>query len=237
MKCRWATLHWIRFADVETPDSLDLSIRPRGAASWKIGPDGPVGPQGLRLPSNVWCAVGLYPQREDAEALLDAPDGCMPFLRRSLEAWHALLKPVAHRGECNHLNPDEPGELFAIEGHDPGGRLVVMTTAGYRMGPDMDLGRVVEFRRNVDAVRDRMIVAPGNLAAQVFTPHVRGEDGCTTSIWRDDASMIAASYRPGPHRERVDRHMRQPMADRTSFTRFRALRSTGTWQGRDPITG
>jgi len=81
---------------------------------------------------------------------------------------------------------------------------VVLTTAGYHMGPEPDLNRVIDFRRNVDAVRDR---------------------------------MIAASYRPGPHRERVDRHMKQAMADRTSFTRFRVVQSTGTWQGRDPAAG
>lgn len=233
MKCRWATLHWIRFGEVETPQSLDLSGFPPGAASWKIGPDGPVGPDGTRLPSNIWCAVGLYPERADAEVLLDEP-ACMPFLSRAEEAWHALLKPFAHRGECNHLDRDRPGALFHIEGHDPGGTLVVMTTAGYDMGPDLDVDRVVDFRRNVDAVRDRMVTTDGNIATQVFTPHVRGDDGLTTSIWRDDASMIAEAYRPGAHRERVDRHMREAMADRTSFSRLRVLRSRGTWRGRDP---
>ncbi len=121
MRCRWATLHWIRFAGIETPDSIDISHQPQGAASWKIGPDGPLGPDGSRLPGNIWCAVGLYPRREQADALLDDPDACMPYLSRAEEAWHAVLQPIAHRGECNHLNRDQPGEMFTTEGHDPGG--------------------------------------------------------------------------------------------------------------------
>ncbi len=40
MICRWATLHWIRFAGIETPGRLDLSRQPEGAARWKIGPIG-----------------------------------------------------------------------------------------------------------------------------------------------------------------------------------------------------
>jgi hypothetical protein len=71
-----------------------------GARSWKIGPDGVVAPDGSRLPSEVWCAVGLYPEREDAEAALDDPGAFLPFLGETTEAWHALLLPVAHHGEC-----------------------------------------------------------------------------------------------------------------------------------------
>jgi heme-degrading monooxygenase HmoA len=235
MKCRWATLHWIRFVDIETPESLELATSPIGAASWKIGPDGPVGPAGTRLPSSIWCAVGLYPQRTDAECLLDDPAPSMPFLSRALESWHAMLKPLTHKGECNHLDRETPGELFALDGIDPGGSMVVITTAGYRMGPGLDVNRVIDFRRNVDTVRERLREVEGNIDIQVFTPHTPGDDGVTSSIWRTDAAMVAAAYRPGAHRERIDRHRNEEMADRTSFTRFRAVRTAGTWRGRDPI--
>jgi hypothetical protein len=44
--CRWVTFHWLRFGDVETPETLDLSHVPSGAMSWKIGPDGAVASDG-----------------------------------------------------------------------------------------------------------------------------------------------------------------------------------------------
>jgi hypothetical protein len=47
--------------------------------------------------------------------------------------------------------------------------------------------------------------------------------------------MFAAAYRRGAHRECIDRHNAQFMADRTSFTRFRALRTKGSWDGGDPV--
>jgi hypothetical protein len=46
---------------------------------------------------------------------------------------------------------------------------------------------------------ERMGKAEGCLAIRVFTPHTVGDDGFTMSIWRDDASMLTAAYRPGGH--------------------------------------
>lgn len=233
--CRWATLHWLRFADVRTADTLDLSLRPEGAASWKIGPDGGVAPDGSRLPSEVWCAVGLYPHRAHAEAAVAEPTAVLPFLSETLEAWHALLLPVAHRGECNHLARDNPGLMLEPHGEDPGGPLVVITTAGFVIGPQLDMARVVDFRSNVDQVRTTAAAADGNVARQVFAPHTPGDDGVTMTVWRNDAAMSAFAYRPGEHRDRIDRYKREQTCDRTSFTRLRAVRTSGTWEGRDPV--
>ena len=233
--CRWVTLHWLRFPEVHTLDALDLTARPAGAAGWKIGSDGAAAADGSRVSTEVWCAVGLYSQRADAEAAQADPAAFMPFLGETGEAWHALLKPVAHRGECNHLDRDAPGPLLEPHRDDPGGPLVVMTTAGFILGPQLDMARVVDFRRNVDRVRRAAAAAPGNIARQVFVPHTPGDDGVTMTVWRDDAAMSAFAYRPGTHRGQVDRYKREQTCDRTSFTRLRALRTSGCWEGRDPV--
>jgi hypothetical protein len=99
-KCRWATAHWVRFKNIETPDTLDLAARPVGAASWMIWPDGPVGENGSRLPSNVWCGVAQYHERACADAAIDSPSAFLPFLPQALESWHALLLPIAHRASA-----------------------------------------------------------------------------------------------------------------------------------------
>ena len=62
-----------------------------------------------------------------------------------------------------------------------------------------------------------------------------GDDGVTMSVWRSDSAMIDTMYRPGLHRTQVERHRRDNLADRTSFTRFRVLDTQGLWNGSDPF--
>ena len=234
-KARYATAHWLRFKEVTTPAQLVLTGQPQGALSWKIGPSGAVGPDGYRLPATIWCAVGLYRDREAADAVLDELPTFMPFLADTVESWHHLLLPVRHHGECNHLERDCPGELFEVAPRDPGGQAFVLTTAGFRLGPELKVERLIDFRRNVDVVNDWMAQADGCLASRPFTPHTVGDDGYTMSAWRDDAAMLAASYRGGTHRTHLDLHKQAAAFDRSSFTRLRILRACGVWNGRDPL--
>jgi hypothetical protein len=228
---RYAAVHWLEFAGVRLPAELALGPSPADCASFKIGPDGPVGSDGRRLPSNVWCGVALFESRAAAEKAFAAPERFLPAGSR--QSWHALLLPVAHRGECNHFESGRPRTLFEIAEHDPGGPLFVMTTAGFV--PPPDLARVVDFRLHVDKVRDSLAAVGGCVASEVFTPHTLGDDGVTMTLWKNDAAMIDAMYRPGIHRTQVDRHKRDNLADRTSFTRFRVLATRGQWGGSDSL--
>jgi hypothetical protein len=234
-KARYATAHWLRFEEVTTPTQLLLTGQPQSALSWMIGPSGPVGPDGYRLPATIWCAVGLYRDREAADAALDELKTFMPFLSLVVESWHQVLLPVRHHGESNHLERDCPGPLFETAPQDPGGQAFVLTTAGFVRGPDLKVHRLIDFRRNVDVVNDWMGQADGCLASRPFTPHTVGDDGYTLSAWRDDAAMLAASYRGGTHRTHIDLHKQTAAFDRSSFTRLRILRSRGQWNGRDPL--
>lgn len=233
--CRWVTWHFLRFPEIRTPEMLDLSQRPAGAAGWEIGVDSPPRPDGSREQSGVWCAVGLYPHRDEAEQAVADPGTFMPFVAETVEAWHALLMPVAHRGECNHLDRGTPGAVLDAHGEDPGGPLVVMTTGGYVVGPDFDRSRAIDFTHRSARVREVATLAPGNLVQQVFYPHIPGGDPVTMTVWQSDSAMSAFAYRSGLHREMIERHKRVGMLDRTSFTRLRAVRTSGSWNGRDPI--
>ena len=234
-KARYATAHRIRFREITTPEMLPLSGSPAGALSWKIGPSGPVGPDGYRLPADVWCAVGLYGDSDGAQTALRAREQFMPFLPDAIESWHALLLPVMHRGECNHLDRGRPDTLFEVGHQDPGGACMVITTAGFQFGPELKIERVIDFRRNVDRTNEWIGKADGCLASQVFTPHTVGDDGFTMSLWRDDASMLKVAYHPGVHRSQVDRHKAESVFDRSSFTRFRIMDTCGQWNGRNPV--
>ena len=230
-----ATGHRIRFRDVTTPDMLPLSGQPAGALSWKIGSSGPVGADGYRLPGPVWYAMGLYRELPEAQSALASRQAYLPFLAEAAESWHAMLLPFAHKGECNHLDRSQPGALFEVGGADSGGPCLVVTTAGFVMGPDFKVERAIDFRRHVDATEQRLRQAEGCRRTGVFTPHTVGDDGVTMSLWRDDSSMLAAAYRPGEHRTQLDRHKAEHVMDRSSFTRFRVLQSDGRWDGVDPF--
>jgi hypothetical protein len=68
-----------------------------------------------------------------------------------------------------------------------------------------------------------------------FFPGAIALDPITVSFWRDEAAVKAFSYGPGPHRHQMDRDRAENLADRTSFTRARVVRSVGTWYGKDPV--
>ena len=203
--------------------------------SWKIGPSGPIRPDGYRLPGEIWCAVGLFSDLAPARAALQAIECYMPFAPNSVESWHQLLLPVRHQGQCNHLDRECPDEVFAVSSADPGGALVVITTAGYHPGPRVE--RLIAFRRGVDEVNDWLLQVEGCLASRAITPHTFGDDGFTLSVWRDDASMLNAIYRAGSHREKMDWHKSVSAFDRSSFTRLRILETRGHWEGTDPLGG
>lgn len=235
VRARFATMHWVRYPAIRTPDDLPLDEQPSECLSWKFGPDGPIGPDGGRLPSDVWCGVALFRDEASARSALAARVRFLPRLATAVESWHALLFALAHRGECNHLDKVQPGTIFDNSPHDPGGPLVVMTTAGFNLGPGFDLQRVIAFKRDVDRVKAWMQSAAGMYGVHTFTPITRGDDGVTMSVWADDASMASVMYRLGVHRTQIDRYKSEHTADRTSFTRCRALETCGTWNGTDPI--
>ena len=124
LRARFATLHWVRYPAIRTADELPLDEHPADGLSWKFGPDGPIGPDGARLPSEVWCGVALFRDEASARSALAARARFVPQLAETVESWHALLLALAHRGECNHLDTVQPGPIFDDSRHDPDGPLV-----------------------------------------------------------------------------------------------------------------
>lgn len=133
----------------------------------------------------------------------------------------------------NYRHRDCPGALFEVADGALHGPMMVITTAGYVFGPDLQIERVIDFRRHVDKVRDWMATVDGCLATRAFTPHTVGDDGYTFSVWRDEATMLNCAYRAGSHRTQLDRHKAENIFDRSSFTRFRILDHCGSWNGAD----
>ncbi len=97
----WLTLHRVQFA--ERVSALEHVFPPvAGADCWRFSPHYDIGPDGLPTGvSDVWGGVGIWRDREAAEAMLDAPEAAMPWLDSAVTSWHALCLPISHRGEVN----------------------------------------------------------------------------------------------------------------------------------------
>jgi hypothetical protein len=233
--CTWAVAHWVRFSEQQTSETLAGVHGPEGFALWKFGADVPPTAGSNRRGSKVWCGVGGFTSASAAEAAFEHPDRHIARLHQSCEAWHVLLRPIAHLGECNYLDREAPGPVFRPAENDPGGPLLVMTTAGFDLESKADFQRLIDFRRRVHTMRDVISQAEGSLGHQVFAPAAAGDDGATMSLWAKDKSMTSFAYQSGSHRSELDRQARNKTVDRSSFTRFRVLRWSGQWEGKSPI--
>jgi hypothetical protein len=233
----WLTVHRVRF-DRPVDAKTGGIAGPARAALTLIGPDSRLDASGLRESfSDVWGGIAFYEDRAAAEAALDDP-ATLPDCAAAVEAWHGLLCPISHRGETAWFGDLKDADRFVPAGrdHDPGGRLVVLTSAGFNDLPRdqlmADMPRRIDFLRNVDRVVDWYATLPTNLARANFSVRAMGHiDGLTVSVWESDEAMTAAAYKPGVHRVQIDRYKTEHTADRSSFTRCRLLQAKGSWDG------
>lgn len=234
---RWMTVHRIRFGSPVDAKTGGLP-GPQTAAVALIGPDSRLDANGMRESfSHVWGGIAFYEDRAAAEAAIDDATTTCDH-RDTIEEWHGLLCPISHRGETAWFGDLKHASRFVPAGrdNDPGGRLVVLTSAGFNALPRdelmADMPRRIDFLRNVDRVVDWYATLPTNLARANFHLRAMGHtDGLTVSVWQSDEAMLAAAYKPGIHRTQIDRYKAERTADRSSFTRARLMRAKGSWDG------
>mgnify|MGYP001553738928 CR=1 FL=1 len=230
----WIVFHRLRFAAPRNGAGRPLP-GPTGARAWHLYPSGERDASGLPVPLGaVWGGFALYADREAAEAGAAETDA-LPWMAEVVERWRALAAPIHHHGVTSWAG-DGPGEgRIAAAANDPGGRLVVMTSAGYAAPGPADLPRIRAFIAGVDRSKAFFAGQAANRAVGSFAGvGVDGHDGLTLSLWSDDAAMARAAYREGVHRELIARHRGAAMFDRSSFTRARIVASAGSWDGIDP---
>ena len=230
----WITLHRIRFA---SPVSAHERQFPpvRDADVWRFCPQHSPGPDGLvTLVSDIWGGMGIWNSRAEAEAMLARPDRAMPWLSEAVASWHCLALPVGHRGEVNWRGHIEDGTAIRPSPSDPGGALIVVTSAGFTHRDAANLPRIKRFVEGVSEVMGWFTALPSNIRNDVFNGP-DGREGFTLSLWQSDAAMRETAYHPGRHRGRMDEYRDGALMDRSSFTRLRAVVSHGDWDG-DPLS-
>jgi hypothetical protein len=216
-------------APIDVPGTLfrRVAADTRGAATE------PASQQAFRF-----LMLGLHADETSANALIDHAVAAVPWFAEATEAWMAVVKPFRHFGECNYLNDAAPGPLFgAVESAPPAGEtVVVITTAGWKLGDSLDMTRVREFSHGVSAVRMSMTGTDGlHSQESFFFPGGLQHDAITVTLWRNAAAARAFAYGPGVHKVVLGRQRDEKLADRTSFTRCRIVRALGTWHGKSPV--
>jgi len=184
----------------------------------------------------TWLGLGFHETEDAARGVVSAGPAGVPFLDGAAEVWAGACEPFSTRGTCNWLDRGAPGPVFApADGGRHRGPFVVITTVGWIIDEHVDMRRVDDFSTGVDRVRAGIDGTDGLHSSQVFVFADPTVDALTVTFWRDDAAMRAFAYRPGEHKDQLDRFRELETADRTSFTRLRVLDSWGTWHGSDPL--
>ena len=182
--------------------------------------------------------LGLHADEASAHELLDRGVAAVPGFEEAAELWMAIVRPFRHFGECNYLDQASPGPLFgsAEPPPDAAAPIVIVTTAGWKLGDSLDMNRVREFSNGVSGVRISMTGVDGLYSQEsYFVPGALQHDAITVTLWRDAAAARSFAYGPGVHKMMLTRQREENLADRTSFTRCRIVRTKGTWHGKSPL--
>jgi hypothetical protein len=185
----------------------------------------------------TFLVVGLHDCEESAERLVEEVVTVAPWFADAAERWSGVLAPFRTKGESNLIHPDAPARLFDPHATAPGRDrpVVVFTTIGWNRD-GLDMARVQDVGTGTAAVRISMTAVAGLRSQQTFFfPGIIAIDPPTLSFWDDEASLVAWAHRQATHKRQMDRYRTTGNADRASFTRLTALRSNGTWYGRDPV--
>lgn len=237
-KARFASLVLSRFDEMRVNGTLQ-DIEGKGNLFRAVGAD-------IRASGNdpasqrafKFVAYGLHDSIESAQSAVDNKLETMPWIADAREVWCGVLAPFRQFGEANFIDPISPSLSFeSLHPEPPAGTpIVVVTTAGFEDGPDLDMSRVRDFGAGVAAVRISMTATPGLHSQQTFSfPNGFTHDGVTVTFWRDFASMRDFAYGAGLHRQQMKRQRDNEFDARTSFTRFAVVYSEGTWHGTDPL--
>jgi hypothetical protein len=231
---QWITLHRVRF-----PSDISALERkfdaPAPADCWRFCPTQHVAENGLpTMRSDTWLGLGIYERHEDAETMFAAAREHLPFISETVEEWHAILVPFAHRGQVKWRETIEDGTAIHAASERPHGPLAVITSAGYNGRMADNKPRMLRFVEGIEDVLEFYGTRDGNLRRASTNGGFDGRDGFTVTLWRDDKAMQEAAYSDGVHRTFMDMSRDGSLFDRSSFTRARLLKSSGSWDG-DPL--
>ena len=226
-----------RFDHLRTAGPADPGERP-GLLFCDVGADcRAAGTDPASREAFTFLVVGLHDSKESADSLVEEVVTVAPWFADAAERWSGVLAPFRTKGESNLIHPTAPARLFDPLATTPGRDepVVVFTTIGWNRD-GIDMARVQDIGTGTAAVRISMTAVPGLRSQHTFFfPGIIAIDPPTLSFWDNEASLVAWAHKQPSHKRQMDRYRTTGNADRASFTRLSAIRSDGTWYGRDPV--
>ena len=233
----FVSLHLARFDQLRTAGPVAPGDRP-GLLFCDVGADcRAAGTDPASREAFTFLVVGLHDSKESADSLVEEVVTVAPWFADAAERWSGVLAPFRTKGESNLILPTAPSRLFDPLATAPGRDepVVVFTTIGWNRD-GIDMARVQDVGTGTAAVRISMTAVPGLRSQHTFFfPGIIALDPPTLTFWDNEASLVAWAHRQATHKRQMDRYRATGNADRASFTRLTALRSNGTWYGRDPV--
>ena len=233
----FVSLQLARFDHLRTAGPADPGDQP-GVLFCEVGADcRAAGTDPASREAFTFLVVGLHDNRESADRLIEEVVTVAPWFADAAERWSGVLAPFRTKGESNLVNPTAPARLFDPLTTAPGRDepVVVFTTIGWNRD-GLDMTRVQDIGTGTAAVRISMTAVPGLRSQHTFFfPGIIAFDPPTLTFWDNEASLVAWAHRQATHKRQMDRYRTTGNADRASFTRLTAVRSSGTWHGTDPV--
>src|SRR5262249_55395443 len=95
------TFHRVRFSSPLNAYKTSIS-GPKCALHWLFGPQSATGEAGLRTrQSDIWGGAAFYADLSEAQFVYANVSAEFRFDHDVVEAWHAVLCPISHKGETN----------------------------------------------------------------------------------------------------------------------------------------
>ena len=233
----FVSLQLARFGHLRTAGPADPADRP-GVLFCDVGADSrAAGTDPASREAFTFLVVGLHDSKESADSLVEDVTSIAPWFADAAERWSGVLAPFRTKGESNLIHPTGPARLFDPLATAPGRDepVVVFTTIGWNRD-GIDMARVQDIGTGTAAVRISMTAVLGLRSQQTFFfPGVIAIDPPTLTFWDNEAALVTWAHKQPSHKLQMDRYRTTGNADRASFTRLTALRSSGTWHGADPV--
>jgi|GEM_PF-3792323 len=223
MQASFATAHFGVFPEEMTPGRFVRVSEAGGCFGYKgidVRWQGPTVPEPLihrRLALIGWDS------RERADGFLEQQLAAEEAFKGATEVHHLLLQPYRQHGAINWIDTERPGAIFETGDAPVGAREPVCVITSF--GAPNDRESLERFAERMTEIMPQVHGAPGCRFATLMRPADMRVDGITFSCWDSEAAMRDWAYRGAMHADAMKMQQRAPMASRTSFTRFRTLRS------------